>query len=437
MSRRIWLALAVSALVLVPAGLAMTPAQAGQRPSRPAVCRKNCPTPTATTPPPTPTPTATTPPPATGTFTVSGTRIIDPGGATFIPVGGNVNGPEFVWGGPTIGESAAAANTWHWNTIRLNVCWAGADNYPDWNTVWPGHPAVPAFAGCENGGGWHWPNNNDLDALVAEYTARHIVVMIDLQHFDPGTYPNATAMPFVRHWWSYIAARYASNPYVWFNPLNEPGGDPSTLAQWNQVTGDLAATIRATGATNIIVADGSNVGQEAYDWTCGADIPYANSGILTYGPALQAAHGNMVFSLHAYNEWGGANRDQWSGCSPDPVTFQSQLDTRMRNYLDHVKAANVPLLVGELGSHPPPVPLTDWDAGQDAAVETVFRIAPGYGVGTLWWHGDDGSSYFLLTQGGSGSCSWEGLGDPSTGCVNPTLTRYGRLLYDYAHQVNP
>ena len=54
-------------------------------------------------------------------FAVRGSQILDPDGRNFIPVGANVNGPQFVWNGPTVGQAAVADDVWRWNTIRLNT----------------------------------------------------------------------------------------------------------------------------------------------------------------------------------------------------------------------------------------------------------------------------------------------------------------------------
>src|SRR6202035_4550735 len=82
-------------------------------------------TPTTTEPTPTPTP-STTPTIApsgsgTGQFSVRGTQIIDPNGNVFVPHGINVLGPDSWWPTATAGLSGVA-QTWGFNTIRLNSC---------------------------------------------------------------------------------------------------------------------------------------------------------------------------------------------------------------------------------------------------------------------------------------------------------------------------
>jgi len=334
----------------------------------------------------------TTPPPVTSAnFTFKGPQIIDPQGKPFIPIGSNVNGPNFVWQGATLGQSGIAASTWHWNTVRVNACFS---------------------QGCENGGGYHFNNNNDLTSIVNEYTAKHIVVIIDLQQYNPGTYPNvADAIT----WWKGTASQYKNNPYVWFNLLNEPGADPSTLAQWNNVTAQIADVIRGLGISNVIVADGSSYGQEAGDWTCNLVNP-ANSGILTYGPQLEKTYGPIVFSMHAYSMWGGGSQ----GCS------SSQLDARLGNYIDMVQAKGLPLILGETGSEPTAAENQSWEVGQIPATQTVFRVVPGKGVGVLPWHGDVGAGYVLVNN-----ASWT-----SAKSDGSNLSWIGQDLWNYAHKIN-
>jgi|GEM_PF-1535067 len=334
----------------------------------------------------------TPPPPSAGNFTFNGSQIIDPQGKVFIPVGANVNGPNFVWQGATLGQSAVAATVWHWNAIRVNTCYS---------------------QGCENGSGYHFNNNNDLTSIVNEYTAKHIVVIIDMHQYNPGTFPNVSD---VITWWKTVATQYKGNPYVWFNLLNEPGADPSTLAQWNSVTVQIASAIRGVGANNVIVTDGTSYGQDAGDWSCNAVNP-ANSGILTYGQQLESAYGPMVFSVHAYSQWGGGTQ----GCSA------AQLDARLGGFIDMVQARKLPLVLGETGSEPTAAENQSWEVGQIPATQSVFRVIPGKGVGVLPWHGDVGAGYDLVNN-----ASWTGVTSAGS-----NLTWIGQDLWSYAHQVNP
>jgi len=330
-------------------------------------------------------------------FTIVGTRIIGPDGNEFVPIGGNANGPYSWWNDATIGMSATAQK-WHWNTLRLITCWPG---------------------GCPKAGGWSWDTNNDLDGIIQEYTAKKIVIMISLHQFTGADSLSAADASTLVTFWTDLANKYKNNTYVWFNIANEPvtGGD-SSFSDWLEFTEPSVQAIRATGADNIIVVDGSMFGQEAADWSCG-EIPYTDSAILAFGPRFRDTYGNILPSVHTYGVWGGGT----NSCTT------TQLNTRMNEYFDRIASANLPIVIGETGDCPDG-PSCDafWNDGQYEGTETTFRIAPGRRIGILWWSASGGSGYFL-TSGG-----WEGINyvTPPDG-----LSDFGKLLYNYGLQVNP
>src|SRR5215210_3890031 len=94
--------------------------------------------------------------PATGQFEVVDGTVFDPAGVQFVPAGTNMNGPNSFFGEPTAGRSSTIGDDWRFNLVRLVTC------EPE---------------GC-NGNDWVNTTSNDLDAIVAEYTARRIVVLI-------------------------------------------------------------------------------------------------------------------------------------------------------------------------------------------------------------------------------------------------------------------
>ena len=351
--------------------------------------------------PPAPPPTVPPPPPtaqATGQFKVVGHTIIDPFGKQFVPVGDNVNGKDWVWSEPTIGQAAVAKNVWHWNAIRLNTCEQGVDGQECGN-----------FGGVPQGG---WTTNNNLDAIVAEYTAQHIVVILDNLHAPnlDGSYCSNQAA--CNAYWSAEAAKYANNPYVWFELQNEPGS--ATIGQsgagvdpqWYSTQTQMAAAVRAGAPNNLIVMDGDNWGQDGSFNGCGGwDL--ANSGIYQRGAQIESSYGNVVFAFHGY-----ASASE--NCSP------AQSDARISGYVNAVYGRGVPLINDEMaydttGSNP---------SGTQSAVESFYRIAPGLQVGVLPWHGDAGDSLGTQMPGGRSWYQATGRGD---------LTYQGQLLWDYAH----
>lgn len=330
-------------------------------------------------------------------FNVIGSKIFDPQGKEFIPVGANVNGPNSWWNGYTAGNASIAKDRWHWNVIRLNTCY---DNTP-----------------CPHTGNTISTVNNNLDAIVNDYTSKKIVVQIVLFQYTGG-FPEGSELTKATNWWVNIANKHRNNPYVWFNLLNEPGDQPSTIPQWNSVTDTLSTAIRNTGAKNIIVADGTSWGQEVYrGWDCITSINPADSGILSKGSDLAVKHKNMIFNVHVYDWWGGGN-------CPD-----STRDQLISWYFGQTKSRNISVHVGELqGASNLQY---DYKPGTTAAARAFFRKAPELRIGLLYWHGNGGSTW---------TSDLVDVSNPEWYKINSTasnLTEWGTLLRNYSLLVNP
>ncbi len=327
---------------------------------------------------------------AAGTFHLSGWQIIDPNGAVFTPVGTNLDGPHFVWGNPTLGESGPAQAAWKWNIIRLNSeLDSGPENPSQYNAG-----VTPGISGV----------NNDLDGIVTEYTNRHMVVMIDMHPRADCGYVNGTDYAAIKTWWIDKANRYKTNPYVWFNLYNEPGSGNAD-STWTNMMNDYSSAIRATGAQNMIVYDGSNCGQEqSYggDW-------HSQSAFLQYGPGLKNSYGNVAFSVHVYGNW--ANKS-----------------SQLSSFIQAMHGQNLPLMIGETG-------WIDGDSSGDnpllqAGTQAAFSVAPGLGVGILPWHGNGLSGFEFVNGGGP----FYNVAVNSSG--NPTnIDALGQLIWNYAHSL--
>ena len=371
----------------------------------------------------TPTVTATapvrTPPPANGWFSVSPSgQILDPAGKEFVPVGVNANGPDWVWADPTIGQSDKM-DIWRFNTLRINTCFPGGCPISD---TQPAH--------------WDWHTNDDLDSIVNEYAAKKYVVMIAVHQWGGNLWTNH--IPELIDWWKTTAAKYKDNPYVWFNFINEPttgeiGSDPNVLNEWNDLQSQLSAAVRPIAPNNIIVMDGNGYGQEKGTWACNPDAPangawqgwvdpYKNSAFVKKGPALQAAYGPVVFSLHVYGEWGG---NEAGGCTP------ALWDQTFQVFVDKVHSLGLAMLIGETGSATEKVNEEWFDSGAWQAVHMLARVLPNENLklGVLWWHGSGTSPYSLYFPWGA----WTDV-PPN---ADQTLNWHGQFMLDYAHQVNP
>lgn len=334
---------------------------------------------------------------ASGQFTLQGSTIIDPDGKEFIPIGANVNGPHMWWPGATIGYANIAKDRWNWNAIRLITC----------------------YDGCLTG--YNWSTNNDLDALVEEYTSKKIVVVIDNHqagHTQNQPYNPTYASQSDINWWKDVANRFKNNPYVWF----ELGNETHTGAQlddWYNFYDQLAAAITSTGAQNIMVASANYVGQDIVDYsTCGPNLNTSASGILNRGPQLKSKYPNMMFDWHVYSIMGV------STCS------DTQLNARLNGYIDKVKAAGLAMFIGEFQGLTDPSRELSHQSGQTRSANTIFRVAPGRKIGGFWFTGSAGSQPALSDLIAPG-VDWYNINESRS-----NISIWGQKLLDYANAVN-
>jgi mannan endo-1,4-beta-mannosidase len=324
-------------------------------------------------------------------FRVDGTEIHAPGShAPFVPVGMNLLGPDAFFNaeGHTAGLASVLADDWKVNTVRLNTCLPEGCGYTDVTNR----------------------NNDDLDGIVKELTAKKIVVILALHQVQPGSLPSGSVLDEIEQWWRDQASRYADNPYVWFNVLNEPGhGKPAPKA-WLQVHERLVGAIRDEAPDSLVVVDGTQWGQEVGGVDTGKVVK-ANSAVLDFGRALEAQFGNIVFSFHVYDQWGVPRSDE-------------DRDARMADYIDRVHRAGLALVIGEVGGA-----WKECCEKEALAAQTAYRVAPPRGVGILAWHGQAVDQHKLIDR--EPPTSPDQIDSPT----DPTnLTWMGQLLWDLAHK---
>ena len=308
-----------------------------------------------------------TPVGATGRFTIVGRDIVDPAGNKFYPIGANVSvrqggyehGYTFNWNGTATGH-AADAKAWGWNIVRANlIC------------VPPGSPTVAEL-------------NAGIDALIAEYTALGIVVMVDCHDVTGKNYgASAPQIQALYPFWDRLATKWKNNPYVWFNMFNEPqdDGSPAAVANWLALQQSALARLRSIAPNNVFVADIPGYGQAVETFT-GA------SSILRLG----AGKCNVLYSWHAY---GALGKDGTFGEFAD---FANEAASRAnhREALDYLHDHDIPVVIGELGD---PLTLDEGTAGlpiwNRIGARAVIDEAPSRGIGMLWWHATGDSGNFL------------------------------------------
>jgi mannan endo-1,4-beta-mannosidase len=310
---------------------------------------------------------ATTTPQA---FYVVGTHIVAPDGTNFYPVGANVGmHSNFDWRGTAEGHAADAVD-WGWNTVRLTFTCTDAYSFTIRKSE--GYDSLVAR----------------VDQVVEEYTAQHIVVILEC-------HDALVDQAQVEQFWLDAAHRYKDNPYVWFNPLNEPTWNDN--AAWLAIQQRYLALIRSTGAENVFVADVQNAGNDA-GWD-GALRVYDDG----MGPALEQGQCNVVFSQH---EYGGV--DDNIGAA---------------EYWDRVQAKGLAMLVGEFGYTINGTSTAGSYAQNLAGANSVFTEAPKLGIGALWWHATHGDNYSLKLDGGA---FYEGGADVG-------LSPGGQQLWELSH----
>lgn len=284
-----------------------------------------------------------------GIFKTQGTKIIDPNGKEFVPIGANLGAMGYLSTSEAKAEGHVAdAKEWGWNTIRL--------------TIQPSDSRFGSFLEVNK-------NNRALfyskiDAIVQEYTSQGIVVMLD-------AHENANAVPNDQYlydqidlFWKDMAAKYKNNSYVWFNIMNEP---TDVADAWIATHDRFSKTIRSQGAPNIMVYNAPQWGQDItgfYNWIPGS-FAYAPK----YTPALAAKYGNVVLSQHNY---GGDDRY---------TTIE-----KYSAYIDNVHAAGIPLLVGEIGFSLDKTTTAGSYAANYKGAQAVFGAAPAKNIGILWWN---------------------------------------------------
>lgn len=333
-------------------------------------------------------------------FNVSSGHIWAPDNSKFIAKGANIGGHDFFWTGSAKNRSQAALN-WGWNCVRINSQLADGDVY-----------ATPSYTqdGTATTANSYVPTQPFFD-LVDEYLAAGLVVMLSLIVSGPGSIPNAQQTTDAATYWTAMANRYAGNPYVWFNPTNEPGSLDPVDVGWFTFHQAIIDAIRGTGATNIIVVDGTQWGQENKVYSTGL-VPERQSAILTYGPRLVDSANRIVFSIHTYETFGYGTA--------------TQNDTKILDLITRIRAVGMTPIIGEAGSTSAATQTTANIPGQRRlACEATYRVSTAQEVGILAWHGVPGDGFALTTPGAFWSY------DSPTSPTN--LTWHGQLMWEFAH----
>ncbi|GAA3227836.1 cellulase family glycosylhydrolase [Nonomuraea helvata] len=293
---------------------------------------------------------------------VSGNKLLTAGGATYRMLGVNRASGEFacvqgkgMWdSGPVDQASVNAMKAWNIHAVRIPLneeCWNGTNGSPS--------------------GATYQQNVKDYVNLLVANGITPIVEM----HWNYGQYTGQGAgcsdtaatcqkpMPDAQYaptFWTGVANMFKGNNAVVFDLFNEPY--PDAAANWNATAGwtcwrdggtctgigyqvagmqSLVNTVRATGATNVIMLGGLAWSNDLSQW-------------LTYKP--NDPTGNLMAAWHTYN---------FNSCS-NTSCWDSQVGA---------VAAKVPVHAGEIGQN---------SCAHDY-IDQVMAWADAHGVGYTAW----------------------------------------------------
>lgn len=311
---------------------------------------------------------------------VVGNQIQDGSGHVFVPHGVDRMGTEYAcntsganvdFDGPVDQASVSAMLTWNVNSVRVPLnedCWLGINGEP------VNGKTVDQY-------------RSDIMNWVSLLNQNGLVVILDLHWNNNGTNRSTgqEPMPDLDHapaFWTSVATAFKSNSSVLFDLYNEPypGFNTNTGTGWScWKSGSTAAstspcadipfavagmqtlinTVRATGATNVLMLGG---------------LAYANdmTGWLANEPT--DPNNNLVASTHIYNFNSCASASCW--------------DTQIAPV-----AAKVPVIAGEVGEN-------DCASG---FINTLLPWLDAHNIGYLAWtwtvvNGTCNNSPILITD---------------------------------------
>lgn len=202
---------------------------------------------------------------------VRGNRLVNAQGQTLRLVGVNRSGSQYmcvldgsVFDGPVDARSIAAMKSWHINTVRVPLnedCWLGINNL---NLA--GSGVAYRYA---------------IEAYVARLNAAGLYVILNVCWNAPGKTKavGQREMLDASHGytlWRSLATAFKAHPGVLFDPYNEPHGLGKTTKEqwrcWEQGCGEyagmsgLVATVRSTGARNVILLGGLGWAADDSEW---------------------------------------------------------------------------------------------------------------------------------------------------------------------------
>ncbi|MET7280086.1 cellulase family glycosylhydrolase [Kribbella sp. NPDC005582] len=265
---------------------------------------------------------------------VSGTRIVEANGATFVMRG--VNHP-YVWY-PSQNSSFANIKATGANTIRVVL---------------------------GSGKRWGPTSVNEVTNIVSLCKQSRLICVLEVHdttgYGDEGA--AATLDQAASYWISVAGALRGQENYVVINLGNEPfGNNQQVSATWASATTSAIRRLRSAGFQHLLMADAPMWGQ---DWQ---NIMRDNAGsVLNSDPQR-----NTVFSIHMYGVYNTA--------------------AKVNAYFDAFRNAGLPLVVGEFGSMH-----SDGDPDENTIMAQAQSRGLGY-LGWSWSGNGGGVEYLDMVR---------------------------------------
>ena len=279
---------------------------------------------------------------------VVGNEILNSVGKRFVPHGIDRSGTEYlcvqdngIFDGPNHQTAVSAMLKWHIDAVRVPLnedCWLAING------------VNASYAGANY--------QNAIVNYVDLLNSNGLIAILDLHWNAPGT-TSATGqepMADADHspaFWTSVASTFKGNSSVIFDLYNEPysitwscwlnGGSSSACNTSFDLAGmnTLISSVRATGATNIVMAGGLAYSNDLSEW-------------LQNKPTDPA--GNLAASWHVYN-------------------FNSCDTTSCYDSTAAPVAASVPIIAGEIGEN---------DCA-DGFIDSLMPYMDAHGIGYLGW----------------------------------------------------
>jgi mannan endo-1,4-beta-mannosidase len=265
-------------------------------------------------------------------FTVSGTRILDANGNTFLMRGVN---HAHTWYASQTSKSLADIKALGANTVRVVLA---------------------------SGQRWTANSASDVSNVITQCKANRLICVLEVH--DTTGYGEqsgaATLAQAVDYWISVKSALTGQENFVILNIGNEPYGNGTASTNWTADTKSAISRLRAAGFQHQIMVDAPNWGQ---DWQF---IMRDNAAsVFASDPSR-----NTVFSIHMYGVFDTA--------------------AEINDYLGRFQSAGLPIVVGEFGHNH-----SDGNPDEDTILATSQQLGIGY-LGWSWSGNGGGVEYLDL-----------------------------------------